>query len=168
MCGVRGIALSFAFFTRKEGPELVRQACEHGARIVERLCADWKAPALEPRGEGSSAEDVPDLFSVNVPLVEGVGERPVRWTWMLDNKWPTGSLYKELDAGDAGGKGPETGKAPSFRWAPSFADMWRIVDESPAGNDGLTVRNGETSVTPLRANFMELYGRGEYTGEFKL
>lgn len=167
VCGVRSIALSFAFFTRQEGPQLIREACEHAVKIIDRLCQDWQVP---PQAGGSrlldgstdtNATETPDLYSINVPLKEGVSNKPIRWTWMLDNKWPTGSLYQPVQS-------EREDSVPSFRWSPTFTDIWKIVDSSPLGNDGLTIRNGETSITPLRANFNELYGKAHFTGEFKL
>ena len=37
VCGIRGIALSFAFFTRQEPIDLVREACQHGVSIIHKL-----------------------------------------------------------------------------------------------------------------------------------
>lgn len=189
ICGVRAVAISFAFTTRKEPEELVAEASALSVRVVERLARDWAGELGGVPG--------PDLYTVNVPLVEGVGGRPARWTWMLDNKWSKGSLYKVVDK--AGGDGGSEGKdraaldsvdemkrrgdgqggsngadqtaaatAPSFKWAPTFADVWSTVLESAEGNDGLTVKDGFASVTPLRANFEGLYGKGGFHGDMKL
>lgn len=169
VCGVRAVALSFAFFTRQESEALVREASAHSIKIVEKLCDGWEVPKqmgasklLEGQTD-PAASSTPDLYTVNVPLVENVSKNPVKWTWMLDNKWPTGSLYKPVEVLE----GAENG-APSFTWSPSFTDMWKIVAESPEGNDGLSIRLGHTSITPIKASFQGLHGEGQFSGDFKL
>lgn len=169
VCGVRAVALSFAFFTRQESEALVREASVHSVKILEKLCKDWKIPV--PNGDSrladgqriSAASMTPDLFTINVPLVENVSKNPVRWTWMLDNKWPTGSLYKPVEESEDAAQKP-----PSFTWSPTFTDMWKIVDASPEGNDGLVIRQGHSSITPIKAGFQGLSGQGSFSGEFKL
>lgn len=104
--------------------------------------------------------------------MEGLAARPVRWTWLLDNKWPGGSLYKAVaaaEAGDSAGGAARADAAPTFRWSPSFIDLLKVLEDSPEGNDGKAIRDGCTSVTPLRANFESVWGRGTaFEGEFKL
>lgn len=87
---------------------------------------------------------------------------------MLDNKWRNGSLYKVVQS-EAENKQPNIPpKPPSFKWSPSFADVWQTVESSPPQNDGLTVREGCTSVTPLRANFESLWGENPFKGDLNL
>ena len=159
VCGVRAIALSFAFFTRQESDEIIDEACAHSARIVERLWKEW---------ETQNMENVPDLYTINVPLVAGIAREPVRWTWILDNKWNSGSLYKTIEVGTD--KQSEVSQAgpPSFKWGPTFGDIWKTVEQSRSGNDGLTIREGCTSVTPMMANYHVLHGQGGFQGDLKL
>jgi len=187
ICGVRAVAISFAFTTRKETDELVAEGSALSVKIVEKLVTDWT---------GGITDSPPDVYTINVPLVEGVGKHPVKWTWMLDNKWSKGSLYKAVEKnddaaedkaaldsvdkmrskgdgdgsrgteGEAKRKQPTTGL--SFKWSPTFGDMWSTIQNSADGNDGRTVMEGATSVVPIRANFEGLYGRGRFTGEMKL
>lgn len=42
-----------------------------------------------------------------------------------------------------------------FKWQPRFDDVFRSVDEAPPGNDGWAVREGFTSISPLKANFCQ-------------
>ncbi|CAK7274186.1 hypothetical protein SEPCBS57363_006031 [Sporothrix epigloea] len=42
-----------------------------------------------------------------------------------------------------------------FKWQPHFSDVYRSVDEAQPGNDGWAVREGLTSITPLKANFFQ-------------
>jgi len=156
IAGMRAIALSFAFFTRSESEELIQEACELSARIIEKLAADWD----------KSSQRQPDLYSINVPLVDGVGKKDVRYTWMLRNIWGGGQgLYKQIEPSTASDS--ETA-APTFKWGPSFNDIWKTVEESEDGNDGKTIREGYTSVTPLMANFESLFGIGDFQGTVKL
>ncbi|KAI9720090.1 MAG: hypothetical protein M1828_005818 [Chrysothrix sp. TS-e1954] len=163
ICGVKSIAISYAFFTRQEPESLVEEATIHAARIVEKLMNDWAAIG-DATGDAKhasrdiSSKMVPDIFTINVPLVEGMSKNPIKWTWMLDNKWQAGSLYKPVDS---------NGAQYSFRWSPNFSDVWKTVEESEPGNDGQVIRQGCTSVTALKANFQGLYNHG-YRGVIKL
>jgi tubulin--tyrosine ligase len=76
-CGVKSVAVSFAFFDKDSthDPALIQEACKHGVRIVEALVRDWPA--------GGSV----DLYTVNVPLQEGVSGKKVVFAEMLQNYW---------------------------------------------------------------------------------
>lgn len=41
-----------------------------------------------------------DLYSVNVPLVQGVEGKKVMYTYALQNYWKSGSSFTEVDADD--------------------------------------------------------------------
>ncbi|KAK1989060.1 5'/3'-nucleotidase sure [Colletotrichum cereale] len=166
VCKRKAIALSYAFFSRNHDPVIIEGAARHSVKVVEKLYQQW------PAG------DEVDLYSVNVPLVEGVETHKTYFTDMLQNYWRDGSCFQEVDgdAGDedeeeqkiregAGGEaqGGETKKSESggagghkhkhFKWAPRFTDVYQSVEEAPPGNDGWAVKEGYTSVTPLKANF---------------
>ncbi|KAL2827020.1 survival protein sure-like phosphatase/nucleotidase [Aspergillus cavernicola] len=177
-CGRRSIALSYAFSSRNHDPVIIAEASRHSVRVVEHLAKNW--------GEGV------DLYSVNVPLEPGVGESKIMYTDMLDNRWSSGSCFDAVDAevpvehpdqreqtlrdqeekleedptADVSAK-PGKSRIPHkhFIWAPKFTDVYRSVEESSPGNDGWTVKEGMTSVTPLKANFMHTPG---IKGEIKL
>ncbi|KAE8150547.1 survival protein sure-like phosphatase/nucleotidase [Aspergillus avenaceus] len=178
VCGKRSIALSFAFSSRDHDPVVIAEASRHSVRLIEYLGKNW-------------AEGV-DLYSVNVPLEPGVSESKVLYTEMLDNRWTSGSCFRAVDASvqdqnpdlqeqavrtqgevsegnppaDANGATKRSRiQHKHFQWAPNFSDVYRSVDEGPRGNDGWTVKEGMTSVTPLRANFMHRPG---IQGEIKL
>ncbi|KAJ9133071.1 Sure-like protein [Pleurostoma richardsiae] len=163
-CKRRAIAVSYAFFSRNHDPAIVAAASRHSVRVVEALARQWPE-------DGSV-----DLYSVNVPLVEGVEARKTVWAGMLQNYWGEGSCFQEVEGsvGEGGeeeeriregidgeveekkGGGGEGGGGHThkhFKWAPRFTDVYRSVDEAPPGNDGWAVREGFTSVTPLKANF---------------
>jgi tubulin--tyrosine ligase len=194
VCGVKSIALSYAFFDRNHDAAIISDASELSAKLIQHLYDNWDSNT--------------HLYTVNVPLVEKVGDRKILWTNMLQNKWKSGSCFqvvevpseaddspseiesqirkqeeklgkKELrsnsqgvlqEGTDSGAETP-TGKEhmrythKHFKWAPSFKDVYESVEESEPGNDGWAVAQGFTSVTPLRANFMHV---GGFEGEIKL
>ncbi|KAK1759694.1 tubulin-tyrosine ligase [Echria macrotheca] len=165
VCRKRAVALSYAFFSRNHDPEIIAAASRRGVRVIEALWRDWPA-------DGSV-----DLYSVNVPLVEDVEDKDVLFTGMLQNYWGEGSCFTEVDGsvdgevedeeriregeGDPsggeenGGKGLKPHTHKHFKWSPRFTDVYRSVEEAPPGNDGWAVKEGFTSVTPLKANFFQ-------------
>ncbi|PGH17816.1 5'/3'-nucleotidase SurE [Helicocarpus griseus UAMH5409] len=175
VCGYRAVALSYAFSSRDHDPIVIAEASRHSVRLIEHLCKSW-------------GEDV-HLYSINVPLEPGVSEGKVLYTNMLDNRWTSGSCFEaidaessgegpglqeqklrqagELDAGSGGRAGTSTPghRHMHFKWAPKFSDVYKSVELSAPGNDGWAVKEGITSVTPLKANFMHLPG---YSGEIQL
>ncbi|WQF86144.1 Putative survival protein SurE-like phosphatase/nucleotidase [Colletotrichum destructivum] len=166
VCKRKAIALSYAFFSRNHDPVIIEGAARHSVKVVEKLYQQW------PAG------DEVDLYSVNVPLVEGVETHKTYFTNMLQNYWRDGSCFQEID-GDVGdedeeeqkiregtggeawggerektdGEGPGGHKHKHFKWAPRFTDVYQSVEEAAPGNDGWAVKEGYTSVTPLKANF---------------
>ncbi|KAJ6437787.1 Glucose oxidase [Purpureocillium lavendulum] len=171
VCGQKAVALSFAFFTRNHDPVIIESACRHSVRVIEALYQRWPA------------DDSVDLYSVNVPLVEDVERNATMWADMLQNYWSAGSCFEEVNAdggGDAadeeasiregpggeadvrdaaGASGKPSGhKHKHFKWAPRLTQLHKSVDESGPGNDGRTVKEGKTSITPLKANFAMAQG----------
>lgn len=152
VCKRKAIALSYAFFSRNHDPEIIAGASALSVRVIQNLYDNW--------GEGV------DLYSVNVPLVENVGERKVMWTNMLQNYWAEGSCFQEVedeegDAGEEEQKIREGEEQPSqeddgdhakvlrlkhkhFKWAPRFTDVYESVEKSSPGNDGWAVKEGYT------------------------
>ncbi|KAF1346125.1 survival protein sure-like phosphatase/nucleotidase [Delphinella strobiligena] len=176
--GYKAIAVSFAFFDRLNDPEIVAQSCRHSVKVVE-----W----LAKNGEWDAGR----IFTVNVPVKDGVESQPTVWTKILQNAWTSGSCFEERPSDVSSpdiaeerlrsqesrdGQGPEGGadddkasddkwKTRHFKWAPSFKDVFESVRKSGPGNDGWAVSQGQTSITALRANFMHIEG---FQGEVKL
>ncbi|RDW86407.1 putative acid phosphatase [Aspergillus mulundensis] len=178
-CGKRSIALSYAFSSRNHDPVIIAEASRHSVRVIEHLAKNW--------------DEGVDLYSVNVPLEPGVSESKVMYTEMLDNRWFSGSCFDAVDAEvpvenpdkreqtlrdqeekleedptvNVNATSGRKSRIPHkhFVWAPKFTDVYRSVEESAPGNDGWTVKEGMTSVTPLKANFMHTPG---IKGEIKL
>ena len=142
--GCKAIALSFAFWGRVHDPAVIEQACFHSARIIDALVNDW--------GNGV------DVYSVNVPVADGVGERKTIVAPILGNQWRSGSCFEQVV-----GEGEEepakkerevregveqevktSGNQRSFRWAPKFQDVQDSIVKSEGESDGKVVVNGQT------------------------
>lgn len=151
-CRKKAIALSYAFFSRDHDPVVIAGASRLSLRVIEHLHGNW-------------GEDV-DLYTVNVPLIEGVEKNKVMYTDVLQNYWSSGSPFEEMEAeGDemtGGGREKEIRqqnlggnegnnnagalgrKHKHFKWAPKFQDVHKSVEEAPPGNDGWAVMQGYT------------------------
>jgi tubulin--tyrosine ligase len=154
VCRHKAIALSYAFFSRNHDTEIIKKATRQSVKVIEALVRDWPS-------DGSV-----DLYSVNVPLLEGLEEGKVLFTPMLQNYWGPGSCFTEVD-GSVDGEDEdeerireeesyaEEGLEESqhqhechthkhFKWTPKFADVYKSVDEAGPGNDGWAVKEGHT------------------------
>ena len=149
VCGKRGIALSFAFYSRNHDPILIAGASRHAVKVIEHLYSNW-------------APDV-DLYSINVPLIPDIESHSTLYTYALQNYWTSGSSFEEIPAseddedpeshekeireGDASRTSADTSnphKHKHFKWAPKFGDIQKSVDASPPGNDGWALSQGFT------------------------
>ncbi|KXJ89712.1 5'/3'-nucleotidase sure [Microdochium bolleyi] len=166
-CRKKSIAVSYAFFSRKHDPKIINAASKHSVQVIEALYKAWPS------------DNSVDVYTVNVPLVEGVGKKAI-FTNMLQNYWDDadGGCFDVVE-GSVGDEEEEeerirereqgASKAPStadetspktsavshqhFKWAPKFSGVYRSVEEAPPGNDGWALTQGFTSVAPLKANF---------------
>ncbi|MCJ1335221.1 hypothetical protein MMC09_000489, partial [Bachmanniomyces sp. S44760] len=149
-CRKKAIAISYAFYSRDHDPALIAGASRHAARLIEHIYNDW-------------GNDV-DLYSINVPLVDGVEQHKTIYTHALQNYWHSGSSFEEVEPGpdDIGpnetendirhqGESPgqssrryQSSKHKHFRWAPKFGDISQSVEEGPPGNDGWALKQGYT------------------------
>ncbi|KAL8988304.1 MAG: hypothetical protein Q9177_002600 [Variospora cf. flavescens] len=86
VCRTRAIALSYAFFSRDHDPKIIAGASRMSVKLIEHLMARW--------------DEGVDLYSVNVPLVQGVEGKKVMYTYALQNYWKSGSSFTEVDAVD--------------------------------------------------------------------
>lgn len=153
VCQRRAIALSYAFFSRNHDPEIIAGASKLSVKLIDHLYKNWG--------------DNVDLYSVNVPLVEGVEGNKVMWTDVLQNYWAPGSCFQEVedDEGDPDEEESKIREAESregleglkldgdavtrhkhkhFKWAPRFTDVYESVEKAPPGNDGWAVNQGFT------------------------
>lgn len=148
VCKRKAIALSYAFFSRIHDPEIIAGASKLSVKLIDYLYNNWD-------------EDV-DLYTVNVPLVENVGDKQIFWTKMLQNYWGHGSCFEEIEdeegdpedeeqkirEGEAAAEpssGETTGhKHKHFKWSPNLSDVYKSVEEAGPGNDGWTVKEGFT------------------------
>lgn len=84
-CRAKSVAVSYAFSTRSHDPDIVAGASRHAVRVIEALVRQWPQ-------DGSV-----DLYSVNIPLVEGVEKGRTLWTGMLQNYWAGGGCFTAVD-----------------------------------------------------------------------
>ncbi|PVH96046.1 sure-like protein [Periconia macrospinosa] len=83
VCGFKSIALSYAFFDRNHDAGIIAGASELSAKLIKHLFENW--------------DDKTHLYTVNVPLVEHVGEKKILWTNMLQNSWKSGSCFQVIE-----------------------------------------------------------------------
>jgi len=151
ICRKKAIALSYAFYSRDHDPNLIAQASRLSAKLIAHLYKNW-------------GQDV-DLYSINVPLIDGVESHKVMCTHALQNYWKSGSSFTEVEATEEEEANPnereqetrqsgEAGSAPQkpatrhqhrhFKWTPQFGDILQSVEESEPGNDGWALKEGYT------------------------
>ena len=131
VCRRRAIALSYAFFSRNHDPEIIAGASRHAVRVIESLYRQWPA------------DGAVDLYTVNVPLVEGVEHHKTLFAGMLQNTWGEGySCFHEVevpdpdDACDGGDQAEERIREDEKKAAAASAltDGGEIDDSDAAGN----------------------------------
>lgn len=162
VCGVKSIALSYAFFDRNHDPLVIAATSRASVKVIEHLAKTWEKGV--------------QVYTVNTPLLEGVEKTKVMWTHMLQNQWESGSCFTEVQVPESedadpteaeaeirraesssGGKKPNlTGKEEEangknahvrythkhFKWSPRFKDVYDSVERSSPGNDGWAVKEG--------------------------
>ena len=148
MNGLRSIALSYAFDSREHDINIISQASRLSTRLIEKLVKQWP-------------HDV-HLYSINVPLRDGVEKNTILYTEMLQNRW-IGSSFTELpeeaddkdpneeeriirDASETNGTGAPVPRRAhrKFKWSPNFADVRKSVNDAGRG-DGWEVLQGNVT-----------------------
>ncbi|KAI0100247.1 survival protein sure-like phosphatase/nucleotidase [Nemania sp. FL0031] len=177
VCRHRSIALSWAHFKDRQNPKdpsIIEEATRHSVRVIEALAAQWPADgsvdlytvnvALLPGLEGRRTMFTPMLQNywgdggTCFTEVEGsVGDEDEEEERIRGNE---GSA-KSQTANGVKANGDEEDEGTKglihrhFKWKPRFEDVYRSVEEAPPGNDGWAVKEGHTSVTPMKANFWQ-------------
>lgn len=101
VCGFKSIALSYAFFDRNHDPTIITGASELSVRVIEHLYKHWDSNA--------------HLYSINVPLVENVGQKKILYTEMLQNAWKSGSCFQVIEVPEEEDEGEEEVEAKMRR-----------------------------------------------------
>ena len=127
LCGVRGVAVSFAYFRDEPyTPHDVDVASRIACRVIRQLWEAWPADA--------------QLFNINVPLYAGVPETlEAHLTHTHVNR--SGPMFRR--SGDT-----------SFAFAPDFASL--LDQPHTHGSDNWAVHTRVVSITPLRAAYAEV------------
>lgn len=166
VCRRKSIALSYAFFRDQNDPhlpEIVEQGAEHSVKVIEKLYEQW------PK------DNSVDLYTVNVPLIEGVGKNKVLFTEMLANYWAEGrACFQEVEGSvgdeeeeeerirESEGRDNDTPKDDDgdedrsyphrhYKWAPQkmIADVNQSIHDAGPGSDGWAVMQGQTRYVKL-------------------
>jgi len=170
---IRSIALSYGTVVKPTPVEWFQPAHALSCRILQYLCNNWE------KDEGGSRDGEVDLYSVNIPMIEGLlsneGLKVCR-TSMWRNS--CGRLFKNIAQSKSqepmkslSAAGPDAfsnDDAPINKFNPSESgdllftfspDLSKIIEPAlinpPIGSDGWAIQNGWASVTPLRASFAE-------------
>ncbi|PYI18890.1 sure-like protein [Aspergillus violaceofuscus CBS 115571] len=142
LCGKRSIALSFEPVARDDvcNPVQITDACRHAVHLIKHLYHSW--------------DEGVELYSVNIPLRSAPsGDRKVMYTRIRPNRWLAASPFQVVSpSGDATEQNPDSSLL--LRWAPDLSDIHGSMDRTSDADDDWAVREGKTSVTPLKANFM--------------
>ncbi|KAF1986894.1 sure-like protein [Aulographum hederae CBS 113979] len=186
VCGKKSIALSYAFFDRNHTAEVIEGASRLSVKIIEKLVQGW--------GEGVQLYSVNVPLVADVGSAKIVYTKMLQNEWSSGSCFEAIEVPEEEDWGpeegeerirraesggqeslekreklaeeSSGGEGvQERYKHMHFKWTPKFKDVYESVDRSGPGSDGWAVKEGQVSITPLRANFMHVDG---FEGEFKL
>ncbi|KAI8631312.1 sure-like protein [Xylariaceae sp. FL1651] len=183
VCRRRAIALSWAHFKGRQNPkdpEIIAAATTHSVRVVEALYAQWPVDgsvdlytvnvALLPGLQHQKTLFTPMLQNywgdggTCFTEVEGsVGdqdeeEESIRAGEVDEENESKSAATNGEKTTDKGGEDEEENNGlihRHFKWRPRFEDVYQSVEDAPPGNDGWAVKEGHTSVTPMKANFWQ-------------
>jgi len=131
VCGAKSIALSYAFFDRNHDAAIISAASALSTKLIQHLWDHW--------------DDRTQLYSVNVPLVEGVGDRKVLYTDMLQNTWKSGSCFQVVEQQQQQQQDvtttEEDAQAAESSIRTQEAKIARLGSQAPSGD-------GSTNTTP--------------------
>jgi len=171
---IRSIAISYGTVVHPTPAAYCEPAHRTGSRIIEHLWHNWG------EDQGGLRDGEVDLYSVNIPLIEGLlSEEGLKICWTTFWRNTYGRLFKNVSAehsphqtqsnaiitsGQGEGEAHTTATGPSptetggllFKWAPDMKDLITPPPSLlPVGSDGWAIDQGYISVTPLRASFGE-------------
>lgn len=158
---IRSIALSYGTVVHPTPTAYFEPAHNLACRIIQHLWNNWGEDEC-----GLRTGEV-DLYSVNIPLVEGIlSEEGLKicWTRMWRNSY--GRLFKNISTVNQDSISSYTTSMPKnegeeigdllFKWSPEMRGLITPIPSMlPFGSDGWAIHNGWVSVTPLRASFGE-------------
>ncbi|KAI1325965.1 survival protein sure-like phosphatase/nucleotidase [Xylariaceae sp. FL0255] len=180
VCRAKSIALSYAHFKPRQDPkdpEIVKVATEHSIKVIEALYKRWPSdgsvdvytvnvPLLPGLLKGETKAIYTPMLQnywgeggTCFVEVEGSvdGDADEREEEEEGIRAEEGKNGDEVD--DSREEGENKGTAGlrhrHFKWQPRFLDVYQSVEDAPPGNDGWAVKEGHTSVTPLKANFWQ-------------
>ncbi|KAI1430722.1 survival protein sure-like phosphatase/nucleotidase [Xylaria sp. CBS 124048] len=177
VCRHRAIALSWAHFKDRQDPKdpvIIESATRHSVRVIEALAAQWPTDgsvdlytvnvALLPGLEERRTLFTPMLQNYwgdgGTCFIEVEGSACDEDEEEERIRGNENGVEHEGVNGDTTLEEEEEGENKGlihrhFRWKPRFEDVYRSVEEAPPGNDGWAVKEGHTSITPMKANFWQ-------------
>jgi 5'/3'-nucleotidase SurE len=133
--GIKAVALSFA--TKDTQPDdIISEACAKSVEVIGNLSLKWHPEV--------------DLYNVNIPMVEQLASRQVKYTTPMRTFWAGDSLFKPVEKSCEEEK---LSRVYQFRWAPELKAHKQQSLQSPEGEDLWASLNGFIGVTPMKANF---------------
>lgn len=166
---VRSVAISYGTVLHPTPTAYFEPAHRLGSNIIAHLWENWGVD------EGGLRQGEVDLYSVNVPMIEGLLKEPgltICWTRIWRNSY--GKLFKaHTDSKMISAAGPDalevdrqgtldeqtTAKDVGglvFKFGPDLGGIMNpAASDVPIGTDGWAIQKGWVSVTPLRATFAE-------------
>lgn len=159
----RAIAISYAFFSRELDQSVLDAATKLSVKIVEYLEKNWGADVelysvnvpliagvetkqvfftnmLENYWSGGCAFDEVNVESKAINEKERGEENEIKIREQAEN----GSVDSKNQTKIHDSMIHARHKHRHFQWAPKFADVYRSVEQSEAGNDGWAIRQGYT------------------------
>ena len=102
----KAIALSFAYSSKENVPDVTAATSRQALRIIEHLCKNWASDVevysvkygLLGTSPSLIASDA-DLLRASVPVQSDIEQKKVMITSSLENYW-TGSVFSEVPAGE--------------------------------------------------------------------
>lgn len=138
VCGAKSIALSYAFFDRNHDATIISAASALSTKLIQHLWDHW--------------DECVQLYSVNVPLVEGVENRKILYTDMLQNTWKSGSCFQVVEQehqqdslADADAQAAESSIRAQESKIAHLESQAVSGDDSPNSNSN----SNSNSITPL-------------------
>ena len=184
ICGARAIALSWAYDSREHDPKALEATARQSCKVVEHLYAHWGADVdlysvnvpVRPNAETSRVmittclhnrwNGVSSFKEVDAPENLDEDEAALADKASREEEQTQSTRIDSSNGEATSGDRHARFQHHYYHWAPSHNIIKKGVTESHEGNDGLAINDGYTSVTPLKAAFME--AKAHPVGELKM
>ncbi|RWA06712.1 hypothetical protein EKO27_g8401 [Xylaria grammica] len=177
VCRRRAIALSYAHFKDRQNPKdstIIEEATRHSVRVIEALAAQWPTDGSVDLYTVNVAllPGLENRRTIFAPMLQNYwGDGGTCFTEVEGSVGDEDEEEESIRGHEDSGKSQDTNGTKTngdnednenhglihrhFKWKPRFEDVYQSVEEAPPGNDGWAVKEGHTSVTPMKANFWQ-------------